>query len=38
VRLDDGTWPAEGPEAPVGAHMVVAAVKGSTLIVEVLPE
>jgi len=38
VRLDDGTWPAEGPEAPVGAHMVVAAVKGSTLIVEALPE
>ncbi|OJY63649.1 MAG: hypothetical protein BGP16_01885 [Sphingobium sp. 66-54] len=38
VRIDDGSWSAQGPDAPVGAHMVVVAVKGSTLIVEALPE
>ncbi|HZV18777.1 MAG TPA: NfeD family protein [Sphingobium sp.] len=38
VRIDDGSWPAQGPDAPAGTHMVVAAVNGSTLIVESLPE
>ncbi len=33
VRLDDGTWNAVGPEASVGARMVVIAAQGTTLTV-----
>lgn len=38
VRIDDGTWPARGPDAPVGTHMMVADIEGSTLIVTALPD
>lgn len=37
VRLDDGSWPATGPDAAVGTHMVITGVEGSTLVVEHLP-
>ncbi len=33
VRLDDGTWNAVGPDAPMGARMVVLAAHGATLTV-----
>jgi len=33
VRVDDGSWPATGPDAPAGAPMVVADVRGSVLVV-----
>ena len=38
VRIDDGTWSAHGPDAPVGTHMVVTDIDGSVLIVDVLPD
>tara|TARA_B110001454_G_scaffold218225_1_gene245649 strand:+ start:2216 stop:2665 length:450 start_codon:yes stop_codon:yes gene_type:complete len=34
VRVDDGTWTANGPDAPAGAHMVVVGVNGAALVVE----
>lgn len=34
VRVDDGTWAANGPDAPAGAHMVVVGVNGAALVVE----
>jgi membrane protein implicated in regulation of membrane protease activity len=33
VRIDDGSWRASGPDAPVGAHLTVIEVDGSTLVV-----
>jgi len=33
VRLDDGTWNAVGPDAEVGARLVVVAASGATLTV-----
>ncbi|MCE7797826.1 NfeD family protein [Sphingobium sufflavum] len=35
VRLDDGTWTAVGPDAPLGARLVVVAAHGATLTVDV---
>ncbi|MBT2189330.1 NfeD family protein [Sphingobium nicotianae] len=37
VRVDDGSWRANGPDAEVGAHMLVTGVSGSTLTVTHLP-
>ncbi len=37
VRVDDGTWPASGPDMPEGAHMLVTGISGATLIVAPLP-
>jgi len=37
VRVDDGTWPARGPDTPEGAHMLVTDISGATLIVAPLP-
>lgn len=34
VRVDDGTWTANGPDAPSGTHMVVVGVSGAALMVE----
>jgi inner membrane protein len=34
VRVDDSSWRAAGPDAPIGARLTVVAVEGSTLIVE----
>jgi membrane protein implicated in regulation of membrane protease activity len=34
VRVDDGTWTAQGPDAPSGAQMVVVGVSGAILVVE----
>ncbi len=34
VTLDDGTWSAIGPDAPVGARMTVVAANGPVLTVE----
>ena len=34
VRIDDSSWRAAGPDAPVGARLTVIAVDGSTLVVE----
>lgn len=31
VKLDDGTWSAMGPDAPVGARLTVIGVNGPTL-------
>ena len=33
VRLGDSVWLAEGPDLPVGAAVVVTAVRGTTVIV-----
>ncbi len=33
VRVDDGTWTAIGPDAPVGARMTVVTASGATLTV-----
>ncbi len=33
VRVDDGTWSANGPDAPVGARMTVLNASGATLTV-----
>lgn len=33
VRIDDGTWSAVGPDAPLGARLVVIAAHGATLTV-----
>lgn len=33
VRVDDGTWSAIGPDAPVGARLTVMAASGATLTV-----
>ncbi len=33
VRVDDSSWPARGPDAPVGARMTIVEVDGSVLIV-----
>lgn len=33
VRVDDGTWTANGPDAPVGARMTVLNASGATLTV-----
>jgi len=37
VRVDDGSWPATGPDAPVGSAMIVVAVNGSVLTVAHVP-
>lgn len=34
VRVGDGTWPARGSDAPVGAHVRILAVDGATLLVD----
>jgi membrane protein implicated in regulation of membrane protease activity len=34
VRVDDTLWPVEGPDAPVGARVRVAAARGAVLVVE----
>lgn len=34
VRVDDGTWTANGPDAPSGTQMVVVGVSGAALVVE----
>ena len=34
VRVGDTLWPAEGPDTPAGAHVRVAAAKGTVLCVE----
>ena len=34
VRLGDTVWPADGPDLPEGAHVVVRAVKGMRVLVE----
>jgi inner membrane protein len=33
VKVDDSSWRATGPDAPVGARLTVVAVDGSTLVV-----
>ncbi len=33
VKVDDSSWPATGPDAPVGARMTVEDVDGATLVV-----
>jgi membrane protein implicated in regulation of membrane protease activity len=33
VQLDDGTWTARGPDAPVGARLTVTAAEGTVLTV-----
>lgn len=33
VRVDDSSWPAKGPDAPVGTRLDVVDVDGATLIV-----
>lgn len=33
VRVDDSSWRATGPDAPVGARMTVVEVDGATLVV-----
>ncbi len=33
VRIDDGSWTATGPDAPVGTHMRIIEVSGSILTV-----
>jgi membrane protein implicated in regulation of membrane protease activity len=33
VRIDDGTWTAVGPDAPMGTRMIVVAAHGATLTV-----
>ncbi|MET0136783.1 MAG: NfeD family protein [Sphingobium sp.] len=37
VRIDDGTWNAIGPDAPVGTQMVVITAQGATLTVVAAP-
>lgn len=37
VRVDDGSWPATGPDAAVGTPMLVTQVDGSRLVVAPLP-
>jgi len=34
VRVGDSSWPATGPDAPVGTRMTVKGVDGATLVVE----
>lgn len=34
VRVGDGEWPAAGPDAPVGARMLITSVSNGVLIVE----
>lgn len=34
VRVDDGTWTALGPDAPVGAQLTVVGAQGATLNLE----
>ncbi|MGD9810385.1 MAG: NfeD family protein [Sphingobium sp.] len=34
VTVDDGTWSAVGPDAPVGVRLTVTGVSGSTLTVD----
>lgn len=34
VRMDDGTWSATGPDAVVGARLIVIAAQGATLTVD----
>jgi inner membrane protein len=34
VRVGDTFWPVEGPDAPVGARVRVAAARGAVLVVE----
>jgi membrane protein implicated in regulation of membrane protease activity len=38
VRIDDGSWPATGPDAEIGAHMLITGINGSTLVVTHLPD
>jgi membrane protein implicated in regulation of membrane protease activity len=33
VKVDDSSWPAKGPDAPVGARLTVIEVDGSVLVV-----
>lgn len=37
VRIDDGSWTATGPDAPVGAHMRIIEASGSILTVDYPP-
>jgi membrane protein implicated in regulation of membrane protease activity len=34
VRVGDGTWPASGDDAPIGAHVRIVGVASGTLLVE----
>lgn len=34
VKLDDGTWTARGPDAPIGARLIVIAAEGAQLRVD----
>ena len=34
VKIGDSVWNAKGPDAPIGAHMIVVAVDGVKLILE----
>lgn len=34
VRIDDGTWSASGPDADVGARLVVVSTSGTTVTVD----
>jgi membrane protein implicated in regulation of membrane protease activity len=34
VKIGDSVWNAQGPDAPVGTHMIVVAVEGVKLILE----
>ena len=34
VRIGDGTWPARGADAPVGARVRVIGVDGAVVVVE----
>ena len=37
VRVGDTLWPAEGPDAPVGASVTVTGARGTALVVESAP-
>jgi membrane protein implicated in regulation of membrane protease activity len=37
VSIDDGSWTATGPDAPIGTHMLVTGVSGSILTVAYPP-
>ena len=37
VRVGDTLWPAEGPDAPVGASVTVTGARGTALVVECAP-
>ncbi|RIA45869.1 hypothetical protein DFR49_0397 [Hephaestia caeni] len=34
VRVGDGTWPAHGPDVPVGAHVRITGIDSGALLIE----